>query len=861
MNIPFTIVRSPEDFPSWIAGNEFGFDTETTGLDYATDTIVGISLSCKGKNYYIPVIDHDQCLPTPTIIDLTTKLFTHPDSVAIGHNSKFDTKMLLKFGIQITCKVHDTLLAAWLLNEKRGQHGLKYLEKEILGFTPPELNFNRHTALNYALNTVNAPDGQRTLPGMEGHRHSDQLAEYAAIDAFGTYAIWKTKFEHELGRFTHLYDHLELPYSDVLRRMEMRGTYLNRDLLRQWRQDLEHRDLPRLREHIYKEAGTRFNIESNSELAHILFDVRKLPVNKYTGKGQRAVDKEVLQEFADHYGDPLPAAILEYRALQKILSTYVIPLYDKSPYGRVHCSFNQTGTVTGRLCVSKDTLVEAPRDMLRYPDGVPITELSPGDWVYSYTWDRRLCLKRIKWVGKTGVKPTITIKAIAEDGHTVELRLTESHLVRLYNGRWVHAGFLKPGNRLMCMVKRGFDEQQGYYYFYPSSRRRNKDNPTSTTGGKCKEHRFILAQMLSLDRLPSKWDVHHKDGNKANNYPGNLEKMMHTAHLKMHRPKTTPEQVQAMLDGSALTVCPKVLKRLAREYGLTPTNHTVIEITRNEPEEVWDLEVEDTHTFIANGIAIHNSSSEPNLQNVVTRKDGDNYNIRQAFIPTPGYGMVVVDYSALELRVLSHFILEYWGDESALVHAIQQGLDAHTYMASVLYNQPYNTVTKDQRSRTKSLTFGLMYGMGPKKLAKSLNLSYSSARSALDDYFKQFPDIRYVQSKLISQAKYDGVVRTILGHERRFTSVEDSPETEGLNALIQGSAADIVKLAQIKIDQQFTPDMHQLIQVHDEVVCEAPLSQIQACADIVQHCMENAYPLNVPLVAEPKIVSNWSEAK
>jgi DNA polymerase-1 len=604
MNIPFTIVRSPEDFPSWIAGNEFGFDTETTGLDYATDTIVGISLSCKGKNYYIPVIDHDQCLPTSTIIDLTTKLFTHPDSVAIGHNSKFDTKMLLKFGIQITCKVHDTLLAAWLLNEKRGQHGLKYLEKEILGFTPPELNFNRHTALNYALNTVNAPEGQRTLPGMEGHRHSDQLAEYAAIDAFGTYAIWKTKFEHELGRFTHLYDHLELPYSDVLRRMEMRGTYLNRDLLRQWRQDLEHRDLPRLREHIYKEAGTRFNIESNSELAHILFDVRKLPVNKYTGKGQRAVDKEVLQEFADHYGDPLPAAILEYRALQKILSTYVIPLYDKSPYGRVHCSFNQTGTVTGRL-----------------------------------------------------------------------------------------------------------------------------------------------------------------------------------------------------------------------------------------------------------------SSSEPNLQNVVTRKDGDNYNIRQAFIPTPGYGMVVVDYSALELRVLSHFILEYWGDESALVHAIQQGLDAHTYMASVLYNQPYNTVTKDQRSRTKSLTFGLMYGMGPKKLAKSLNLSYSSARSALDDYFKQFPDIRYVQNKLISQAKYDGVVRTILGHERRFTSVEDSPETEGLNALIQGSAADIVKLAQIKIDQQFTPDMHQLIQVHDEVVCEAPLSQIQACADIVQYCMENAYPLNVPLVAEPKIVSNWSEAK
>jgi DNA polymerase-1 len=153
------------------------------------------------------------------------------------------------------------------------------------------------------------------------------------------------------------------------------------------------------------------------------------------------------------------------------------------------------------------------------------------------------------------------------------------------------------------------------------------------------------------------------------------------------------------------------------------------------------------------------------------------------------------------------------------------------------------------------------YGMGPRKLAKSLNITQTQAQDLLDQYFHTFPEIRLVQQLCISKAKREGQVETLFGHVRRFKDIMDKPDTEALNAVVQGTAADIVKRAQIQLQSQLPADCYQLIQVHDELVVEAPVELAAKVAAIVKDCMENSTITDPSLLAEPKITSNWSEGK
>ena len=842
------IVREPSQLPTQLVGTKFAFDTETTHTRYDVLETVGVSLSDGKMSWYIPVMDIGGTVEYPLILAFLKCLFGNRKSVAIAHNAKFDLKVLRKMGVEAKCTVEDTLLASWLLDERSGRHGLKFLGREILKDDPPELPFSSYSAADYAYNRVKT---KKTATSCT--RWNIKLAEYAATDALNTYRLWDWWFQYKLKDFTALYEEMEKPSMRVLLNMETAGVTLDKVLLSRYKEEIEHERLPVLKKEIQDMTWPGFNINSNRDMQQMLFKKLGLRSMKKTNTGQPSVDKEVLEYYSE---EPFTKRVLEFRALEKLLNTYIVPLLQVNG-NKVYCNFNLTTTVTGRLCVSKDTLVEAPRDLSLYPEGLPITELKEGDLVYSYTWDKRLCLRKIKWVGRTGYKPTVTIRAKGEKGDIVELRLTSDHLVRMYDGRWQAAGYLRPGNRLMCMVRRGVSE--GYAHFFPSSRRRNKNNPSSTTGGKVREHRYIVAQMQGLDTLPSKWAVHHKDGNTLNNHPSNLEQIMHSSHKKMHRPKTTPEQVQDMLDGAPLTIHPRTLKRLSREYGLYPTNHTVIEVIHNKEEEVWDLEVEDTHTFIANGIAVHNSSSEPNLQNIPAA--GDEFNIRKAFIPSTGNKLVVADYSSLELRILAHFISTLFSGHSYLREAFDKELDAHKYMASILYGIEYEEVTPQQRKTAKSTTFGIIYGMGPRKLGKELGIKMKEAQEFLQHYYQTFPEIKLMQSTAIDSATKQGYVNTLFGHRRRFYTVKDSPQTQALNALIQGTAAEIVKLAQIRLEKELPRGCHQIIQVHDEVVVDAPVEVAEKVAKIMTDVMENTTELELPLKVDPKIVDCWAEAK
>jgi DNA polymerase I-like protein with 3'-5' exonuclease and polymerase domains len=500
-----------------------------------------------------------------------------------------------------------------------------------------------------------------------------------------------------------------------------------------------------------------------------------------TEKGHPSVSEEVLKSLDREEA----RLLLRKREIEKLLSTYVGPILT---IGELRTVYDPVGARTGRMCVSRDTLIEMPRDLTRYPDGVPITELKPGDWVYSFTWDRRLCLKRVKWVGPTGFKPVVKVTIRDEHtGETRELKLTEDHLVRMYDGDWRPAGRLVPGNRLLCMVRRGVYE---YAYFFPSSKRygQRRHGGRRQHAGKVKEHRWVYAQLLGRDVLPSKWDVHHKDGNKLNNHPDNLELVYHEAHLKMHRPRTPKEDVVAMLEGRApLSVHPKTLRKLARFYGLVGTNHTVISVEPAGVEEVWDVEVEETHTFIGNGVALHNSSKNMNAQNIPNE-------IRKYILPPEDHYWMEADYKSAEYAVAA-----YWSQDPFMLQALKSG-DIHTYTARLLIGRD---PTPDERRDVKAITFGLLYLATPKTVSEYTERLGGSGERAYEMYDRWWDlhrgyleKIKWLWGELNTHGIYAGLKRRYRCPNGKVT-IHDL--RLAVNQIIQGGASDVTAEALLKV--------------------------------------------------------------
>jgi len=242
------------------------------------------------------------------------------------------------------------------------------------------------------------------------------------------------------------------------------------------------------------------------------------------------------------------------------------------------------------------------------------------------------------------------------------------------------------------------------------------------------------------------------------------------------------------------------------------------------------------------------ASRNPNLQNIPANE------LRKIFIPRPGYRMLVADYSSLELRVLAHLIKCITKKPSVLVQAIEAGEDAHTVMASQFLNK--TKISKEERRYAKTITFGVIYGMRPHGLAKRLNIEYDEAVNLYHRYMRTFPEIKQIQDYFIEEGTYNKYVENIFGYRRRFRE-NDSVETEATNAVIQSTAAYIMKLAQIKLYEEH-PDIYQLIQVHDEVVAE---TKDPEGLKKLKETMETATSLKVPLVANAAEVNNWYEGK
>ena len=259
------------------------------------------------------------------------------------------------------------------------------------------------------------------------------------------------------------------------------------------------------------------------------------------------------------------------------------------------------------------------------------------------------------------------------------------------------------------------------------------------------------------------------------------------------------------------------------------------------------------------------SSTEPNLQNIPVRTDMG-AEIRKMFIPKPGHVLVDADYSQIELRVLAHI-----ADDENMCNAFRNGLDIHTVTASQVFGVEPEQVTSLQRRHAKAVNFGIVYGISEFSLSEDIGVSRYEARAYIDNYLANYRGVKTYMKQVVEDARSRGYTETMFGRRRYIPELKSSnfnvrsgAERMTLNTPIQGTAADLIKLAMIKVDKalrEHYPDAKLLLQVHDELIVECPEEIAEDVAKLVSDEMENVAKLKVPLTAEAKIGKSWFEAK
>lgn len=259
------------------------------------------------------------------------------------------------------------------------------------------------------------------------------------------------------------------------------------------------------------------------------------------------------------------------------------------------------------------------------------------------------------------------------------------------------------------------------------------------------------------------------------------------------------------------------------------------------------------------------SSTDPNLQNIPIRTDLGS-EIRKMFVPRPGWVLVDADYSQIELRVLAHV-----AEDPLMQEAFRSGMDIHTATASQVFGVKPEEVTPLQRRNAKAVNFGIVYGISEFSLAQDLGISRWEAKAYIDGYLNRYSGVRDYMHRIVEQARQQGYVTTLFGRRRYIPEIKSSnfntrqgAERIALNTPIQGSAADLIKLAMIRVEQALREASLQaklLLQVHDELIVECPPEEAEQVQSIVTKQMQEVWALQVPLIAEAKTGKSWYEAK
>jgi DNA polymerase-1 len=259
------------------------------------------------------------------------------------------------------------------------------------------------------------------------------------------------------------------------------------------------------------------------------------------------------------------------------------------------------------------------------------------------------------------------------------------------------------------------------------------------------------------------------------------------------------------------------------------------------------------------------ASSDPNLQNIPVRRETGR-DIRRGFVPRRGWLMMTADYSQIELRVLAHL-----SNDQAFVSAFRGGGDIHRQTAALIFGVDVPDVTPEMRARAKTINFATIYGQGPHALSQQLGVEHAEAKLFIQMYFERFSGIRQYLDSRVAFAREHGYVETILGRRRYIPELRDKNfnirafgERTAANSPIQGSAADLIKVAMIQIDAAIRErelQARMLLQVHDELVFELPPNELETVREMVRSRMEHATTLSVPLVVDLGVGDNWVSAK
>jgi len=313
-----------------------------------------------------------------------------------------------------------------------------------------------------------------------------------------------------------------------------------------------------------------------------------------------------------------------------------------------------------------------------------------------------------------------------------------------------------------------------------------------------------------------------------------------------------------------------VLEELAREdevpafilryRTLSKLKSTYVDTLADQADSAGRLHTNFVQTGTATGRL---SSREPNLQNIPIR-DEEGRRIRQAFTARPGWVLISADYSQIELVVLAHL-----SEDKNLIGAFTGGKDVHARTASLIFGIDEESVSSEQRRIAKTINFGVMYGMSSFRLANELGISRTEAAAFIEAYFKTYSGVRNYIDCLIKKTEETGHASTILGRRRYIPAINSSNKTEkaaaervAVNTPIQGSAADIVKTAMLKLDKALTAAASPaklLLQVHDELILECPKDAAKETAELIRKVMENAVKLKIPLRVSVEPGKNWGD--
>jgi DNA polymerase-1 len=259
------------------------------------------------------------------------------------------------------------------------------------------------------------------------------------------------------------------------------------------------------------------------------------------------------------------------------------------------------------------------------------------------------------------------------------------------------------------------------------------------------------------------------------------------------------------------------------------------------------------------------TSCEPNLQNIPIKGERG-AEIRKAFVASPGMVLIAADYSQIELRVVACL-----AGDTAMIEAFQSKEDIHSHTASEIFGVDINKVTSDQRRVAKTVNFGVLYGMSPYGLSQALGIDQSKAVEYIKKYFEKHKGIKEYCNRMIEMAEQDGFVETLFGFKREFTNlrspyrnVAEAEERMAINAPVQGTAAEILKLAMIKLSSsiehsEFSKDTKMLLTIHDEIVLEVPKKDTKKIAKLVKDVMENVVKICVPIETDVEIGKNMGE--